>query len=363
LRPFISASTSKTRSSSFRSVMIGREFEADTVGGYRFGFNGNEMDDETYGDGNEMDFGARIYDGRLGRWMSVDPLIREYPYISSYSFALNNPTLFLDPDGNSIIIYFMAQDPQDPTKTIETSYAYNSGLPEPDNEFVKNCVKAIDYIIVNDKTNTVKNISESTRNDVNIYESNKNTSYTEPLKAVEVNTRTGEISKIVIKVHWNSKLAGLNLTENVKSSGSQTPSTVLFHEIVAHCAAKFRFNTIATLSEYLGDKSKIFFSQMSTKEDQQAVLFIEPEYIRNCNLYETVEGKRTGMTSQKHGNRIDHQSTEFYQTNGVNSIIPSEYNNDNKPIDVYGNDISSKLTGTSKPEQKSDNTNNKRSGK
>jgi len=38
---------------------------------YRFSFNSKEKDDETYGGGYAYDFGARIYDSRLGRWFSI----------------------------------------------------------------------------------------------------------------------------------------------------------------------------------------------------------------------------------------------------------------------------------------------------
>ena len=71
--------------------MVGREFVGDTVGKYRFGFNGKEKTDEIYGDGNGVDFGARIYDGRLGRWMSVDPKTNKYPWVSSFVLNLNSP--------------------------------------------------------------------------------------------------------------------------------------------------------------------------------------------------------------------------------------------------------------------------------
>jgi RHS repeat-associated protein len=47
--------------------------------GYRFTFNGMEKDDEVKGVGNSLDFGARIYDSRLGRWLSVDPLSYKFP--------------------------------------------------------------------------------------------------------------------------------------------------------------------------------------------------------------------------------------------------------------------------------------------
>jgi RHS repeat-associated protein len=58
-------------------------------GGYRFGFNGQEKDDEIKGSGNSYDFLFRIYDPRLGKFLSVDPLEREYPWNSPYAFAEN----------------------------------------------------------------------------------------------------------------------------------------------------------------------------------------------------------------------------------------------------------------------------------
>ena len=70
---------------------------------YRFSFNGKEKDNETYGEGNAYDFGARIYDSRLGRWMSTDPHASKYPHLSPYAFVANNPINAIDPDGRDII--------------------------------------------------------------------------------------------------------------------------------------------------------------------------------------------------------------------------------------------------------------------
>jgi RHS repeat-associated protein len=67
---------------------------------YLFGFNGKENDNEVQGEGNSIDFGGRIYDSRLGRWLSLDPLHRKYPSLSPYHFCSNNPILFVDFDGN-----------------------------------------------------------------------------------------------------------------------------------------------------------------------------------------------------------------------------------------------------------------------
>ncbi|MFA9212442.1 MAG: RHS repeat domain-containing protein [Candidatus Methylacidiphilales bacterium] len=71
--------------------------------GYRFAFNGKEKDNETYGEGNAYDFGARIYDSRLGRWLAVDPLMSKYPFFSPFNYCANNPMVFVDPDGKKIV--------------------------------------------------------------------------------------------------------------------------------------------------------------------------------------------------------------------------------------------------------------------
>jgi RHS repeat-associated protein len=66
---------------------------------YRFGFNGMHKDNEVKGVGNSLDFGARVYDSRLGRWLSLDPLQAKYPSLSPYNFSVNCPIMFNDPDG------------------------------------------------------------------------------------------------------------------------------------------------------------------------------------------------------------------------------------------------------------------------
>ncbi len=71
----------------------------DNAGGYRYGFNGKENDNEVKGEGNQQDYGMRVYDGRLGRFLSVDPLGWKYPMLTAYQFASNMPTKFVDLDG------------------------------------------------------------------------------------------------------------------------------------------------------------------------------------------------------------------------------------------------------------------------
>ncbi len=80
------------------------------MSGSRFGFNGKEMDDETYGEGNCYDYGFRIYNPRLGRFLSVDPLTSSYPWYTPYQFAGNKPILAVDLDGLEEAYFHMFYD-------------------------------------------------------------------------------------------------------------------------------------------------------------------------------------------------------------------------------------------------------------
>jgi RHS repeat-associated protein len=63
-----------------------------------------EADDEVKGEKNSYDFGARMYDPRIGRWLSRDALAGKYAPISPYVFVGNMPVIAIDPDGKRIII-------------------------------------------------------------------------------------------------------------------------------------------------------------------------------------------------------------------------------------------------------------------
>jgi RHS repeat-associated protein len=66
---------------------------------YRFGFNGKENDNGVKGLGNQQDYGKRIYDPRTGRFLSVDPITRQYPQLTPYQYASNRPIDGFDIDG------------------------------------------------------------------------------------------------------------------------------------------------------------------------------------------------------------------------------------------------------------------------
>ncbi len=75
--------------------MPGRQYSSTTD--YRYGFNGKEKDNK---DGVvQYDYGFRIYDPRLVRFKSVDPLCKSYPMLTPYQFASNSPIFYIDIDG------------------------------------------------------------------------------------------------------------------------------------------------------------------------------------------------------------------------------------------------------------------------
>ncbi len=65
---------------------------------YRFGFNGQEKDNEVAGVGNSMTAEFWQYDSRLGRRFNIDPVVKVWE--SPYACFANNPILIIDPNGD-----------------------------------------------------------------------------------------------------------------------------------------------------------------------------------------------------------------------------------------------------------------------
>ena len=82
-------------------MMPGRKYQSVILSGaegYWYGFNGKEKDKEM----NSLtayDYGFRIYNPGIGKFLSVDPLTSSYPSWSPYPFAMNRVIDGIDIDG------------------------------------------------------------------------------------------------------------------------------------------------------------------------------------------------------------------------------------------------------------------------
>ena len=91
----------------FGSLMAKRHFGGE---GLRFGFQGQEMDNEEKGLGDDIHFTFREYDSRVGRFMSIDPIIKKYPQYSPYSFSGNKLIAHKEWEGLEEVVTIIEKD-------------------------------------------------------------------------------------------------------------------------------------------------------------------------------------------------------------------------------------------------------------
>ncbi len=87
-------------------TMPGRSYNAHT---YRHGFTGHEKESDLAEGIYTTEY--RLYDARVGRWLSVDPLFEKYVGMSPYNYCMLNPVMMVDPDGREIKIGKLSYQP------------------------------------------------------------------------------------------------------------------------------------------------------------------------------------------------------------------------------------------------------------
>jgi len=87
--------------SPFGVQLDGRTFSSSD---YRYGFQGQEMDDEIKGEGNSVNYKFRMHDPRVGRFFAVDPLASKYPHNSPYAFSENRVIDGLELEGLEVYL-------------------------------------------------------------------------------------------------------------------------------------------------------------------------------------------------------------------------------------------------------------------
>ncbi len=307
----------------FGMLMPGRTYSSE---GYSWGFNGKEKDDAISGSGNNLDFGARIYDSRLGRWMALDPLEREYSNLSPYQFVSNSPLIYIDPDGKKIIV----------TLTNGEKVEYKPGiLPENADENLKQVHEAISYSLkVEPQGNIWTQISKSPNN-LNIVITNEvgdKSAYEQPILitsyAVDPSGNkiegTEKFERTESVIRWNPKLGLITTT-----GGGQSPSTTLYHEGI-HGLKTLAVKSIAEF-EKLKKERKTNNADYGDLDDLEHSIIIpgeETRYIQKVNAYEKGLSQNLNMNEsdgltyvpQVQSIRNAHRGTASKASGGVNSI-------------------------------------------
>jgi RHS repeat-associated protein len=88
----------------FGLIMSGLSSKALSFGSpeNKLKYNGKEEQRKEFADGSGLewyDFGARMYDNQIGRWLVSDPKSQERVWLSQYNFVQNNPIYRVDPTG------------------------------------------------------------------------------------------------------------------------------------------------------------------------------------------------------------------------------------------------------------------------
>lgn len=91
--------------SPFGVTLYGRNFSLSGADGFRFGFQGQESDDEVKGEGNSLNYEFRMHDPRLGRFFAIDPLVNNFPWNSPYAFSENRLIDGVEFEGLEVVIY------------------------------------------------------------------------------------------------------------------------------------------------------------------------------------------------------------------------------------------------------------------
>ena len=141
----------------------------------RYKFNGKE--EQTIGSLDLLDYGARMYDTKTARWLVQDPLAEKYYSFSTYNYCVNNPVMFVDPDGENYDVHFFQREKtiiisaeyyttKDAKKSAEEAVAFYNNNKDMQYEYNGEKYSVIFYLEVKESNNaiTIVNIQDKNGN-------------------------------------------------------------------------------------------------------------------------------------------------------------------------------------------------------
>lgn len=297
--------------------MVARSYSNGTES--RYAYNGMEKNSE-WNEGS-YDFGARIYDGRLGRWLAIDPMVFKYPMFSSYCAMGDNPILFVDVEGRSFVVYIVVEKKNETTSVIEkinykvtfngtkttmqqvtttkegTTYGAAIDYTAGTSQFVDDMVSSYKYIVDNgaDIDKAMQQLAESTTIELEVKDQKYGCEYAPESNKIFYDFTQG------LKVE--SKLEG----EEKAQKGNQSPALGFWSEVYhayidkIDLAKKKEFDDAndadqAMEEEYVhGDKEGKVIDLLKLKNPENK----ERKRVKYTDGYNTMKAKSATSTEEK----------------------------------------------------------------